>query len=536
MKQALSDAQPLNQDLLKLFRLFRRKIWMVILCTVLGLLISGVYRFYLIPTEYSADVLLYIWQDDDDRLTADLTTSDLSLYSQLVFDYQALVKSRLVTKQVADELKMTADQYDMLTDKITVGIKENTRHITISVLDEDPQSAAAITNTIAKYFSQAVVEKMGAANVQIIDPAVVPEKPVPHGTLMILAIGGFVGLLIGVGAILLLSSLDSTVRTVGDVESLTDFPLLGLIHEYEQSPVTGEGVFPVDHANQSTARYNVDLITRHDQLSATSEAFKAIRTNIEFPVIDRKIRSLMVTSTQQDEGKTVTLANLAITYAQMGRRVLLVDADLHSPALHDYFGLVNRGGLTSVLTGTGHFSEFVRPTLTDNLSILTAGPIPSNPADLLISQSMTDLIKNLTEQYEIVLIDCPPIGIVTDASIVATKVDATLFVVRSGVTNRYHLNRATSLLEQVHACVLGFVMNGVNKQSDDYFFADGRFVRNMLEKKAGTADSHSMMKAVPLLKEPVTSADASALFPSTDSLTTKLANGSQKEKLQDWRG
>ena len=536
MKQDFSDSPTVNQDLLKLFRLFRRNIWILILSTILGLLISGVYGYYLIPRRYRADVLLYIWQSRSDSQTEALTASDLNLYSQLVYDYQALVKSRLVTRQVADELHMTSAQYGQLPGKITVDTAENTRHITISVVDENPRSAAAIANTIAKYFSASVVEKMGAADVQIIDAAVIPDAPISRGTLMILVIGAFVGLLFGVGAVLLTVSLDTTVRTAGDVESLTDFKLLGFIHAYEQTPVTGRGALTVTHDREKTPIYNTDLVTRYDPLSATSEAFKATRTSIEYASLDHRIRSLMVTSTQQDEGKTVTLANLAITYAQLGRRVLMVDADLHNPVLHDYFGLVNKGGLTSVLTGTGHYSEYVRPTATENLSILTSGPIPSNPADLLISQTMSDLIKELTEQYDLVLFDCPPAGIVTDASIMATKVDATLFVVRSGVTKRDHLQRATSLLEQFQARVIGFIMNGVNRKSDDYLYADGRFIKNEHGWKRYSTEGLSMMKAAPLLKAPVTTVNNGTSRQPIDNFAMKLDVGNHQESERDWRG
>ncbi len=220
----------------------------------------------------------------------------------------------------------------------------------------------------------------------------------------------------------------------------------------------------------SGIQYSHDLVTHHDQLSAVSEAFKIARTNIEFSSIDSRIRSLMVTSSTQTEGKTVTLSNLAITYAQMGRKVLLVDADLRRPAVHRYFGYANRRGLTNVLIGAGHFSEYILPTLTENLSILPAGPIPPNPADLLMSQTFADLIDELEKEFDLILIDCPPVGAVTDAAIVSTKVDATIFVVRAGQTNKNMLKRATALLEQVNARVLGFVMNGVSEESDDYYY------------------------------------------------------------------
>lgn len=273
----------------------------------------------------------------------------------------------------------------------------------------------------------------------------------------------------------------------------------------------------MESKNPVTAHYSPDLVTHHDQLSAASEAFKITRTNIEFSAIGSKIRSLMVTSTNQTEGKTVTLANLAITYAQLGRRVLLVDADLRRPAVHRYFGYINRRGLTNVLIGAGHYSEYILPTLTENLSLLPSGPIPPNPADLLMSQTMSDLIEVLTAEYDLVLFDCPPVGVVTDAAIVATKVDASIFVVRSGVATRAQIRRAASLLEQVNARVLGFIMNGINEESEDYYYyyyqhayytddsADLR-EKGLFKKKrrgpARTPHTARTMAAAPLVRQP----------------------------------
>ncbi|MGI6298239.1 MAG: CpsD/CapB family tyrosine-protein kinase [Saccharofermentanales bacterium] len=220
----------------------------------------------------------------------------------------------------------------------------------------------------------------------------------------------------------------------------------------------------------SGIQYSPELITHHDPLSAIAEAFKITRTNIEFSSINSNTRSLMITSSSQGEGKTSIFSNLAIAYAQMGRKVLLVDADLRRPSVHRYFGYINRRGLTNVLIGAGHYSEFILPTLTENLSILPAGPIPPNPADLLMSQTMTDLLEELEQVYDLVLIDTAPVGLVTDAAILSTKVGGTIFVVRSGVTNKKMLKRAVAMLEQVNARVLGYIMTGIDVESEDYTY------------------------------------------------------------------
>jgi capsular polysaccharide biosynthesis protein len=224
-------------DLLKLLRLFRRKFWIIFLSTVLGLLISGAITYFYIPKQYSANVLLYIWQDNDDGQTNNLTINDLNMFAQLVNDYQVLVKSRLVTQRVAEQMLLGPDQAETLGSRITVATKANTRHITITAVDLDPQISAIIANTVASVFSTAVVEKMGAANVQIIDLAVVPTEPSSPNLKLNIALGALIGIFLAVGLILLTEFLNTTVRTVDDVESLTGYTLLGTIPEFEPSPV-----------------------------------------------------------------------------------------------------------------------------------------------------------------------------------------------------------------------------------------------------------------------------------------------------------
>ncbi len=217
-------------------------------------------------------------------------------------------------------------------------------------------------------------------------------------------------------------------------------------------------------------QYHPDLITHQDPMSQVSECFKIARTNIEFSALGEKLKTIVVTSSNQSEGKSLTIANLAIAYAQIGRRVLLIDADLRRPTQHRLFGLSNRRGLTNALLADGDISSLAQPTQTENLALLTSGPTPPNPAELLMNVSLEKVIAAACEQYDLVLIDCAPVGIVTDAAIVATRVDGVLFVVRAGGVNKNQLKRAATLLNQVKAHVLGYVMNGINETSDDYYY------------------------------------------------------------------
>ncbi|MEA4888144.1 MAG: Wzz/FepE/Etk N-terminal domain-containing protein [Clostridiaceae bacterium] len=221
-------------DLRKLWYILRKRLWIIALSAVLCVGLSGIYTFYFVSEQYTADVLLYIWESKNGESTDALNSSDLNLFSQLVGDYQVLATSRLVTSQVAEELGLSEAQAGRLSSKISIGTKSNTRHLTITVKDTDPTMAANIANKVAEVFSRVVIEKMGVGNVNIIDQAIVPKSPSSPNKPMNLALGLLIGLVLGVGLALLVDFLDTSVKSADDVQALTGFSLLGTIPEYEK--------------------------------------------------------------------------------------------------------------------------------------------------------------------------------------------------------------------------------------------------------------------------------------------------------------
>ncbi len=208
---------------------------LILSLAILGITLSGLYTFVMVQERYTADVLMYIWEDKVAGENSNIQMSDLALFSALVNDYQVLAKSRLVTNEVAKELKLDATASEKLSDQITVSTKNNTRHLTISVTDTDPVFAAAVANKTASVFSTFVVEKMGAANVRVIDEAVAPKDPSFPNKPMNLALGLLIGLMLGVGLSLLLELIDTRVKTSEDIEQLTGYSMLGVIPEFEHN-------------------------------------------------------------------------------------------------------------------------------------------------------------------------------------------------------------------------------------------------------------------------------------------------------------
>ena len=202
------------------------------------------------------------------------------------------------------------------------------------------------------------------------------------------------------------------------------------------------------------------LVTIRDPRSPAAEAYRTLRTNIQFASLDRPLRTLLATSSAPDEGKSTTIANIAVTVAQSERRVLLVDCDLRRPTLHTMFGLPNEAGLTSlILDEDGRIP--VQKTDIPGLLVLTSGPLPPRPADILGSRRMEAVIAQLRDHADMVLFDTPPVNAVTDAAVLATKVDGVLLVFRSGTTKRDRARDARRQLEKVNANIVGVVLTDV---------------------------------------------------------------------------
>ena len=211
------------------------------------------------------------------------------------------------------------------------------------------------------------------------------------------------------------------------------------------------------------------LIAQTNPRSPIAEQYRTIRTNINFSLVDRELRSLLVTSAGPVEGKSTTAANLAIVYAQQGKRVLLVDADMRRPTIHYTFHLVNMSGLTTILTGKASLKKAVQESKVENLDILTCGPIPPNPAEMLSSQAMMNFFTKVHEQYDLVIFDTPPVLAVTDAQVLADKCDGTVLVVSSGKTDMEEAVKTKELLAATKTKLLGVILNNKKMLNENYY-------------------------------------------------------------------
>lgn len=217
--------------------------------------------------------------------------------------------------------------------------------------------------------------------------------------------------------------------------------------------------------HRSTKKSNPNnLVSLINPSSPISEVYKTLRTNIHFSSIDSPLKAIMITSAVKGEGKTTTVCNLAVAYAQEGKRVLLMDCDLRSPSMHEMFSQSNRAGLTNILANQNQWQEVVRDTTIDTLSLLTSGPIPPNPAELLGSPRMEALMEELRDHYDMILIDVPPVLAVTDSLVMSALCDGVVLVVVAGKVDKELVKKAKASLEHVNARLIGAVFNRISRK------------------------------------------------------------------------
>lgn len=221
--------------------------------------------------------------------------------------------------------------------------------------------------------------------------------------------------------------------------------------------------------NDFSQKYDVNLITYTDPRNSVAEQFRTIRTNIQFTAVDKKIKSIVFTSSAPSEGKSTVSNNFAITCADQGNKVILLDTDLRRPTIHKTFGLKNNLGLSNYLSGNAKLNEIIQSSSIQNLYVVTSGPIPPNPAELIGSDRLKHLLQELGKEFDLLILDSPPVNTVTDTQILATVTDGVVMVVPQGIATKLDVRHAKESLELVHANIIGAIMNRVTVQKTGYY-------------------------------------------------------------------
>ncbi len=296
-----------------------------------------------------------------------------------------------------------------------------------------------------------------SGNVTILDAAIEPFMPIKPNKRLNIMLGALIGLGLGLGIVFVREYFDTSIKSVEEVEKL-GFNLLGTIPSIDVESVEKKRIKKWENEGEEIESR---LVTHLDPKSPISEAYRTLRTNLAFTRVDNSIKTILVTSAGPKEGKSTTVANLAITLAQLGSKVVLVDSDLRRPVIQSIFGLEKDNGLTNFLMDRVPYEKVLQKSLLDNLFIVTSGILPPNPSELLGSKAMEEFIEKLKNDFDVILFDSPPIIAVTDAAILCGQVDGVFLVISAGSTNRDAVLRAKSLLDNVNARVLGALLNNL---------------------------------------------------------------------------
>jgi succinoglycan biosynthesis transport protein ExoP len=398
------------------------------------------------------------------QLDSQLKEVDLQLQSETKKAVDHLKQLYLAALQRETMLRSAFDKQKQEANKL------NESAIEYSILKRDLDSNRTLYEGLLEKLKEAgVTAGLRSNNFRIINVARVPSSPSEPNIPRNLSFALVLGIISGVGLAFLLENMDTTVRTPEQAQLISGLPSLGMIPLGSKS--TRLGAAGKRLALTPPAKEVFETVTQIRPQSQMAESYRALRTSLLLSNLGAPPKVILVTSARPQEGKTTTSINTAIVLAQKGVRVLLVDGDLRRPSVHKALGMQPRSGLSNVLTGSATIQQTVTASpVLPNLFILPAGTPPPNPAELLASSNMRDLILELRQQFDHIVIDTPPTLSVTDAVVLAPRADACVLVIRSGQTTKQALRRARDILTQVNAHVAGVLLNAVDLTSPDYYY------------------------------------------------------------------
>ncbi|MCX6082312.1 MAG: polysaccharide biosynthesis tyrosine autokinase [Chloroflexi bacterium] len=506
-------------DIKEYFYLLLNWAWLIALAGLLAAIALYVISINTTPL-YETSTRLLI---SDPPAMRSLDTSAMVSTQTQTSTYAEMLLDRPVLQGVIDILKLQTTSDD-LKEFVSVEIVRNTQLILVTVQDPNPLQAADIANTLAVVFTDRIrelqsqryastqkglaqqvlemekqvndttlaisnerdpaqklqfearltqyrqlysslvtnfeqvrlAEAQTSTNVFVSEPASVPREPVSPMTTRNTLLAAFAGVLLAAGVIFLIDMLDDTIRNPDDIRQKFNLPVLGVIASHQI--VEGKP------------------ISMDQPRSPVAEAFRSLRTNITYASVDIPLRRILVTSSTPQEGKTTISSNLAVVLAQGEKKSVLIDADMRRPTVHEKFGLMNRMGLSSLFVRSlENIPAAIQSASVAGLAIITSGSLPPNPAELLTSRRMKDILDRLNQEYDLIVIDTPPVLTVTDAVALAPELDGVIIVARPGMTKLSALRQTLEQLQTVGARVLGVVLNQVDPRSRKYGYYYHRY-------------------------------------------------------------
>jgi polysaccharide biosynthesis transport protein len=500
-------------ELLDIFDILWRRKWIIVGTTILAAAIAVVGNFLITPM-YSATAMLRVSASPNPL--ADRT--DLQYAQRLMNTYALIADTQPVLSRVVTELNLPLSS-GQVSDMIEITVIEETELIEIKASHSDPKIAADVANKLAgalisetnmlagsdsgtqametqlnqvqgelndmrteydrlvtdsptettriaelsreivikqqtyetllaQFDSIRLTEAFRSSGISLVEPAILPRNPTTPRKTLNIVLGGMLGLLGGVGLVLLLNNVDSKIYSLTQVKSLLDLPILAELGRFTQEQMKFSEMAPSE-----------------------KEGYRRLRASVFTLQRDNHLKTLMITSPDNDEGKSTIVANLATSIAQLGRSVLVIDCDMRQPSQHSLLDLPNDIGLSTVLEKKVSLSEAIQPTSVPSLSVLTSGPVADDPPKLLASPFMSDMLRELAPKYDVILLDTPAAMPVVDTTVLAPLADGILLVVRFGHSQREALLATQDQINEVQAKIMGVVVNEAPVRTSPYYTA-----------------------------------------------------------------
>ena len=470
-------------DLKELLSVFLKNKLIILLIVIVTTILGSIYSFYLVTPKYEASTTLILGRINNSTsetktsTTDQITQSEISINSNLVSTYSELIKSRTLIQKVIDNLKLNLTE-SSVRNSISVSRISDTELIEITVKNEDGELASKIANEIAKVFSSKVEEVYNISNVYIIDKAIASNTPYNINHIKDIVIAIFMGVVISGIYVLIYHLLDNTIKSETQIEK--NIGLKNLIN------------IPLEKKKDKKQNQN-ELITYLESKSLVSESFRTFRTNVQFSKSNSKGgKTFLVSSCFPSEGKSYISANLAITFAQIGKKVILVDSDMRMGRQAEIFKISNGIGLSNYISGLDRngmeisedIGRYIKETEITNLNLITAGSVPPNPSELLSSPKLQELIENLKSFYDIIIFDGAPIIPITDSLILARNLESTIIVTLYNKTKKDDLLKVKNDIEAVGGKIIGtcincMPVNSSKKESKYYYYREEKSRRKI---------------------------------------------------------
>ena len=445
-----------NFHIEKIFWIIKTKLkYMILVGLIFGVLTGG-FTFLTKSDTYMAQISMYVYTNPDyiNDNGINLSASDINSANALLSSYMQIMKSDSFLKSVIEDAELDPTWYSIgyLRRRISSSAVSNTAVFKVFVYDPNPYNAMLIANTIDKLAPQKIISIVKSGGIEVLDEAVLPTSPYQSTSVAMMALLGLVaGGFLSAIFFLIKGLMDTRYRRVYEVEDMFNIPILGMVPQIEDKDEEG----------------NPQVILDAESPFVLKEAYNDIRANLLFLGAGEKCPVFAVTGADYDEGKTTNAINVAKSFAMMGKKTLLVDADLRNGDVAQVMGIDKDKGLSEFLAGLSDKLEKVKGVI-ENLDVIVTGAYPPNPTDLLIGEKWKKLIADLKEEYDVISIDTPSIGVVADGVEVVNVATAFVVVIREFVTKFEREELIIRRLDSVNANICGFIYNGINVKSVDY--------------------------------------------------------------------